>query len=72
MTTLYLPEDITVIGYGVFSGCSALKEVTLPAGLQTLGADAFSPTTIIYCHRKKPLIWPAGWDKWLNGYITFD
>ena len=36
-----LPEDMTVLPVGAFSGCEFLKTLTLPAGLTLISADAF-------------------------------
>jgi hypothetical protein len=36
-----IPEDVTEIGQGVFSGCTALTAVTLPSSIQKIGVIAF-------------------------------
>ncbi len=36
-----LPDDMTVLPTGAFSGCKELKTLTLPAGLTLISADAF-------------------------------
>jgi len=37
-----LPETVTEIGEGAFSGRDVLEQLNLPAGVKTIGADAFS------------------------------
>ena len=39
-----IPDDILVIGYKAFSGCSKLKSITLPEGLTEIGYEAFKST----------------------------
>ncbi len=41
LTTVRLPEGITRIGSGTFSGCARLRGIVLPETLQHIGADAF-------------------------------
>lgn len=44
--TVTIPQSVKVIGDLAFYGCSALKNVNLPAELETIGADAFAYTGI--------------------------
>ncbi len=41
ITGVALPEDLRVIQYGAFSGCTELSEVILPEGMYTIEAYAF-------------------------------
>ncbi|MCR4862420.1 MAG: leucine-rich repeat protein [Ruminococcus sp.] len=41
LKTAVIPDTVTDIGDGAFSGCTALTKVTLPAGLKTIGKEAF-------------------------------
>ena len=36
-----VPEGVTEIAAGVFSGCSGLQQINLPDGITTIGANAF-------------------------------
>lgn len=38
----YIPESVTKIGEGAFSGCDGLTEVTIPGSVQTIRAGVFS------------------------------
>jgi hypothetical protein len=40
-TEFVLPPTITEIGWGAFLGCSALKSLTVPEGVRTIGPKAF-------------------------------
>ena len=44
MTSITIPDSVTVIGAGAFGGCSSLKDITIPQSVTSIGADAF-----IYC-----------------------
>ena len=41
-THLIIPEGITSIGIGAFSGCSSLTSISLPEGVTSIGDKAFS------------------------------
>ncbi|MDE5786364.1 MAG: leucine-rich repeat domain-containing protein, partial [Duncaniella sp.] len=41
-----LPSDLTTIPYSMFSSCTALERVELPAALETVGEQAFCMTAI--------------------------
>lgn len=41
-----LPSTLKVIAYNTFLGCTNLKEVRLPKGLETIGEAAFFNTTL--------------------------
>ena len=41
LTSVYLPEGVTRIGFGAFSDCSNLAAVSLPTSLTTMGDWAF-------------------------------
>ena len=36
-----IPDSVTIIGYGVFHGCSSLTSITIPNGVTTIGVYAF-------------------------------
>lgn len=42
LTTIVLPDTITIISPMAFSGCTALRGLFLPDGVQLIGRDAFS------------------------------
>lgn len=57
LTTLVLPENITDVYEGTFAQCEALKSVTIPAGVRTIGAYAFngcSALTEVFCLGANP------------------
>ena len=37
-----IPEGVTSIGSGAFSGCSSLTSVTIPASVTSIGYETFS------------------------------
>jgi hypothetical protein len=41
MSSITIPDHITKIGIGAFSGCYKLTSVSIPASVQTIGYDAF-------------------------------
>ena len=41
VTDLVIPEGVTSIGSGAFSGCSSLKTVTIPDSVTSIGSAAF-------------------------------
>ena len=41
LTSVYLPEGVTRIGFGAFSDCPNLKDISMPTTLTTLGDWAF-------------------------------
>ena len=42
MTSVNIPNGVTTIGNGAFSGCSGLTSVNIPNSVTTIGSDAFS------------------------------
>ena len=42
ITKLVIPDDVTSIGSGAFSGCSGLTSVTIPNSVTSIGSSAFS------------------------------
>jgi len=41
VTSIELPDSVTVIGDGAFRGCSSLTSIELPDGVTVIGEDAF-------------------------------
>jgi len=41
VTSVVLPQELTIIGDSVFSDCSSLTSVSFPEGLQQVGENAF-------------------------------
>ena len=41
MSSITIPDSITTIGIGAFSGCYYLESITIPASVQSIGYDAF-------------------------------
>ena len=42
ITDLVIPNGVTSIGFGAFSGCSSLTSVTIPNSVASIGSGAFS------------------------------
>jgi len=42
ITELVIPDGVTSIGSGAFSGCSGLTSVTIPNSVTSIGSDAFN------------------------------
>lgn len=42
LTSVTIPDGVTMIGHSAFSGCSSLTSVTLPGGLITIDNSAFA------------------------------
>ncbi len=45
ITSVELPDFVSAIGDGAFSGCGARKEVTIPGGVKEIGEKAFEGCT---------------------------
>lgn len=45
LTSISLPDSITIIGAGTFSGCSSLTNMTIPYGVTEIGNSAFRGCT---------------------------
>lgn len=46
-TKVVLPNSVTKISQTAFNGCFALKEITLPNQLETIGQGAFSFSALV-------------------------
>ena len=55
VTSVSMPEGITIIGFEAFSGCQNLESVALPESLTTLDYDAFNS-----CQSLKTIKIPSG------------
>ena len=40
-STLKLPNDISIIGFGAFEGCESLEQITIPDSVTEIGDGAF-------------------------------
>ena len=75
LTSITIPNGVTWIGGYAFYGCSSLKSITIPNIVTRIGWWAFvgcREDLKIYCHDKKPLKWPRGWDVTLKDKIIWD
>lgn len=45
LTSVELPSEITIIGYGAFFGCSSLTSITIPDSVTSIGGSAFDSCT---------------------------
>lgn len=60
ITTLTIPDKVTVMGpYSIF-GCAALKEIELGASLRTIGSSAFDYTDNLMSVRSRNTVPPTG------------
>ena len=68
-----IPNGVISINQGVFRNCNSLTSITIPNSVTSIGESTFILCSAnIYCHCKKPLFWPKGWDKSLKGRIIWD
>lgn len=77
LTSITIPDSVTFIEERAFSGCSGLESITIPYSLMDSDIGlwvsiVFDKAVKIYCHRKEPLEWPKGWDRYLKGRIIWD
>ena len=65
LTSITIPDGMTSIGNGAFKGCAGLTNITIPNSVTKIGWWAFynCHKLEIHCRRKRPLLWPKGWDK---------
>ena len=54
MTSLVIPEGVTVIGRSAFENCTGLTSLTLPAGIKKIGDASFDG-----CENLKTISVPA-------------
>jgi hypothetical protein len=55
LTTLTLPESVTMFGVSSFFGCSALEELVIPSGIRLIWSMEFS-----FCSSLKTTVLPDG------------
>lgn len=58
LTTVELPDSVSVIGDGAFCGCTALRTIRLPKRMQALGASALEGCTAL-----QSIILPEGLER---------
>lgn len=56
---IVIPDDVTIIGAGVFSGCNYLKKVTIPITVESIERNAFSG-----CDNMLSIIYKGGHEDW--------
>ena len=55
LTSVEIPETVTIIGQGAFSNCHNLASITIPSGVSIIEASAFSA-----CYRLTSITIPSG------------
>lgn len=71
VTSVSLRDDTVGIAAYAFSGCEALKEITIPSGVKYVGSIVFQNNIrlkTVYCGAKDM---PSGWDLDWNSYQYF-
>ena len=53
LSSITIPNGVTIIEDGIFSGCSSLLSITIPDSVTTIGSNAFS-----YCYSLTSIIIP--------------
>lgn len=46
LTEVSIPDTVRTIGKDAFNSCTSLEEITLPAGLESIGVEAFRATAL--------------------------
>ena len=75
LTRITIPDSVMSIEEGAFKGCSGLTSIAIPSSVTSIGRGAFDDcrkSLKIYCHDRKPLKWPEGWDVSLKDRIIWD
>jgi len=64
LVSIGLPDTLTTIGEGAFSGCSGLTMIFIPDNVESIGSMAFYNTVLdIYAEAVSE---PATWNQWWN------
>ena len=75
LTSITIPNSVMQIGLMSFYGCNGLTSIVIPRNVMSIGRGAFDncrEDLKIYCHDRKPLKWPEGWDVSLKDRIIWD
>lgn len=75
LTSISIPNSVTCIEYGAFENCIGLASIIVPNSVMRVTVGVFHgcrDSLKIYCHVKKPLNWPMGWDESLKERIIWD
>ena len=68
LTSIYIPDGVTTIGFSAFSGCSSLTSIYIPSSVTSIESRAFSGCSIltIYCedssHKPSWSGWSSSWN----------
>ena len=65
ITSITIPDSVTSIGEGAFSGCTILSSITTPESVTSIGANAFYNTAIWNNTPDNSIVYV---DKWVVGY----
>ena len=76
LTAVDIPQSVTKIGDWAFRGCKAIGSITIPAGVESVGRQAFGSWTkdqIIYVegYSKAPDGWSSDWNAKCDATIVW-
>ena len=66
LTSISIPEGITILPGGTFYGCSTLESVTLPSTLEKIDGDWIFAN----CHALKAIAFPKPFNRFHRGHFT--